>query len=125
MKNIKIPEITIDLFEAFGDEELEKVFDMQEKAVNDAWKSVYSNISRKLHILAYWDEKPMEHLGYKSFMRYALHHSPKRDGYLQMSVMETRNGRAIPTSDQQFSRIDDFLRRSLSFGSVNVNFITL
>lgn len=122
---MKIPEITINPFEVLGDEDLEKDFDMQEKAVNDAWKNVYSNTSEKLHILAYWDEKPVERPGYKSFMRYALHHSPKRDGYLQMSVMEIRNGKTIPTSDTQFSCIDDFFRRSLSFGSADVNFISL
>ncbi len=122
---MKIPEITINPFEVFGDEDLEKDFDMQEKAVNDAWKSAYDAVSGKLQGLAYWEEKTVERPGYKSFMRYALHHSPKRDGYLQMSIMEIWNGKTIPTSDTQFSCIDDFLRRSLSFGSADVNFITL
>lgn len=93
---MKIPEITINPFHAFGDEEMEKEFDRQEKAANEAWENVYNLISGRAQDLAYWDGISVERPGYRSFVRYALHHSPKRDGYLQLSTMEIRNGGGDP-----------------------------
>lgn len=42
-----------------------------------------------------------------SVMRYALHRSPKKADHLQLSCMEIKNGRIIPTSDRQYNIIDD------------------
>ncbi len=50
-----------------------------------------------------------ERPGFKSFMRYALHRSAKRDGYLRLSVMEARNSNIIPTSDTQHDTLKSFL----------------
>lgn len=41
-----------------------------------------------------------------SFLRYALHKSTKKQGYLQLSCMEIKNGCMIPTSDCQYSITD-------------------
>lgn len=120
---MKIPEITINPFHAFGDEEMEKEFDRQEKAVNEAWESVYSAIKTGRQGLAYWDGKPVVRPGYRSYMRYALHPSSRRDGCLQLSVMEMRNGEMIPTSHAEFDNFEDFLSRAMSFGPAEVNFI--
>ena len=60
----------------------------------------------------------MEKPGYTSFMRYALHRSTKKDGFLQLSVMEIRNGEVIPTSDSQHESADDFInQRAWTFGA--------
>lgn len=41
--------------------------------------------------------------GAVSFMRYALHKSTKKPGFLQLSCMEIKNGCMIPTSDRQYN----------------------
>lgn len=41
-----------------------------------------------------------------SFLRYILHRSTRRTGYLQLSCVEMRNGCPISTSDVQFSADD-------------------
>lgn len=41
--------------------------------------------------------------GAVSFLRYALHKSTKKQGYLQLSCMEIKNGCMIPTSDRQYN----------------------
>ena len=43
-----------------------------------------------------------------SFMRYALHKSTKNPGFLQLSCMEIKDGRMIPTSDRQYNITDGF-----------------
>ena len=44
--------------------------------------------------------------GVVSVMRYALHKSTKRSGYLQLSCMEIKDGRMISTSDRQYNITD-------------------
>lgn len=122
---MKIPEITINPFEAFGNPEMEIAYEAQENAVNDAWKAVYSSVLNESYNIAYWDEKPVERPGYYSFMRYALHKSPRGEADLQLSVMEIRNGETIPTSHALFDCVDDFLHRSISFNGTVVNFLSL
>lgn len=60
-----------------------------------------------------------------SVMRYALHRSTKKDGFLQLSCMELKNGQTIPTSDRQYSTTDsgfsEFFRDLPR--SINVNFL--
>lgn len=41
--------------------------------------------------------------GVVSVMRYALHKSTKKSGYLQLSCMEIKDGRMISTSDRQYN----------------------
>lgn len=41
--------------------------------------------------------------GAVSFLRYALHKSVKNPGCLQLSCMEIKDGRMIPTSDRQYN----------------------
>lgn len=41
-----------------------------------------------------------------SFLRYILHRSTRRTGYLQLSCVKMRNGCPIPTSDVKFSADD-------------------
>lgn len=41
-----------------------------------------------------------------SFLRYALHKSTKKPGFLQLSCMEIKNGCMIPTSDRQYNITD-------------------
>lgn len=69
-------------------------------AVADAaWGEIFEGIRSGSCLIAYWDGYTVERTGYQSFMRYSLHRSTKRDGFLQLSVMEIRGGEVIPTSD--------------------------
>lgn len=108
---IKIPQITLDAFEIFGNEKLEAQLEHQENAVKTAWSGIYNAIASGSSDIAYWDSEPVKRPGFHSFMRYALHRSPKHGGFLQLSVMEIRNGEMIPTSDSQHNSEDDFIRR--------------
>ena len=108
---IEIPKITLNAFKIFGDEKLEAELDRQENAVKAAWGEIYNSIASGGSSIAYWDGKPVERPGFKSFMRYALHKSAKHDGFLQLSVMEIRNGEIIPTSDSQHDNVEDFISR--------------
>ncbi len=78
----KIPEITIDAFSAFGNAMMEKELEKQEKAVECAWCEIYNGIVSGKNDIAYWDAYHREKPGYYSFMRYTLHRSPKRNGFL-------------------------------------------
>lgn len=46
--------------------------------------------------------------GAVSFMRYVLHRSTKKTDHLQLSCMEIKGGRMIPTSDRQYNITDGF-----------------
>lgn len=76
---------------------------------NAAWGEIYEGIRSGSYRIAYWDGYTVERPGYHSFMRYALHRSTKRDGFLQLSVMEVRNGNIIPTSDTQHETLKSLL----------------
>lgn len=57
--------------------------------------------------LIWYDLPPVRcQSGAVSFMRYALHKSTKKPGYLQLSCMEIKDGRMIPTSDHQYNITD-------------------
>ena len=59
--------------------------------------------------LVWYDLPPVRcQSGTVSFLRYALHKSTKRPGYLQLSCMEIKGGRTIPTSDRQYNITDGF-----------------
>lgn len=63
--------------------------------------------------------------GAVSFLRYALHKSTKKQGYLQLSCMEIKNGYMIPTSDRQYGITDggfsEFFRDLP--GVANINYL--
>lgn len=109
---IKIPEITLNAFEIFDNEKLEAELDQQENAVKSVWVSIYNAISSENSDIAYWDAYHVTRPGYNSFMRYALHRSTKKEGFLQLSVMEIRNGKIIPTADSQHGSAEDFISRT-------------
>lgn len=111
MQQIQIPRITLDAFEIFGNENLEAELDRQENAVKDTWERIYNAISSGKYKIAYWDAYKVEKPEYTSFMRYALHRSTQKIGFLQLSVMEIRNGKMIPTADSQHDSAEDFIRR--------------
>lgn len=94
---VKIPEITINAFEAFGDADLEARNGAESQAVNDAWTAVYRMVESGAAKLAYWDARGTS----DSFTRYALHKSTRRAGTLQRSVMWVRNGEIIPLSHSE------------------------
>lgn len=56
-----------------------------------------------------WYDLPPVHCqsGAVSVMRYALHRSAKLADHLQLSCMEIKDGRIIPTSDRQYSALDN------------------
>lgn len=54
--------------------------------------------------LIWYDLPPVRcQSGAVSFMRYALHKSTKKPGFLQLSCMEIKDGRIVPTSDRQYN----------------------
>jgi len=115
---IQIPRITLNPFEIMGNEELKKELDRQESAIKDTWKKIYNAISSGKNKIAYWDTCKVEKPEYTSFMRYALHRSTQKIGFLQLSVMEIRNGEMIPTADSQHDSAEDFIeRRAWSSGA--------
>lgn len=75
--------------------------------------------------LIWYDLPPVRcQSGAVSFLRYALHKSTKRQGYLQLSCMEIKGGRTIPTSDCQYNITDGFrdFFRDLP-GVANINYL--
>lgn len=57
--------------------------------------------------LIWYDLPPVRcQSGAVSFLRYALHKSTKKPGFLQLSCMEIKNGCMIPTSDRQYNVTD-------------------
>ena len=58
--------------------------------------------------LVWYDMPPVRcQSGAVSVMRYALHKSTKNPGFLQLSCMEIKDGRMIPTSDRQYNTLDN------------------
>lgn len=109
-----------------GNKKLEKEYDMQAAAVKGDWASIYNDVAVGLVDCAYWDAKAVERPGYRSFIRYVLHRSTKHDGFLQLSIMEIRNEKMIPTSDSQYNSVDDFIRnRALGSGAEIVHILIL
>lgn len=108
---IKIPKITVGIKDAIKDPEVRCNRKEQENAVKNAWTAIYAAVASGDINIAYWDDTPVIRSGFYSFMRYALHKSPKQGGFLQLSVMEIRNGDIIPTSDSQHDSVEDFISR--------------
>lgn len=88
-------------------------------------RQVFSAVASDSVPLIWYDLPPVRcQSGAVSFLRYALHKSTKRPGYLQLSCMEIKSGRMIPTSDRQYSITDGFREffRDLP-GVTNINYL--
>lgn len=84
-----------------------EVYKIRESAKKDARK-VFDAVSSGAVPLIWYDLPPVRcQSGAVSVMRYALHRSTKLADHLQLSCMEIKNGRIIPTSDRQYSTLDN------------------
>lgn len=76
---------------------------IKEIAKKDA-RQVFDAVVSGAVPLIWYDLPPVRcQSGAVSVMRYALHKSTKKPGHLQLSCMEIKDGRMIPTSDRQYS----------------------
>lgn len=67
-------------------------------------RQVFEAVSSGAVPLIWYDLPPVRcQSGVVSVMRYALHKSTKKPGYLQLSCMEIKDVRMIPTSDHQYN----------------------
>lgn len=72
-------------------------------------RQVFDAVASGMVPLIWYDLPPVHcQSGAMSVMRYALHKSTKKPGYLQLSCMEIKDGRMIPTSDRQYNITDGF-----------------
>lgn len=70
-------------------------------------RQVFETVSSGSVPLIWYDLPPVRcQSGDVSFLRYALHKSTKKQGYLQLSCMEIKDGYIIPTSDRQYNITD-------------------
>lgn len=98
---------------------------IKELAEKDARK-VFDAVAFGSVPLIWYDLPPVRcQSGAVSVMHYALHKSTKRLGYLQLSCMEIKDGRMIPTSDRQYNVTDggfsEFFRDLP--GVANINYL--
>lgn len=101
-----------------------KVDKIKESAEKGARK-VFDTVASGSVPLIWYDLPPVRcQSGAVSFMRYALHRSTKKADYLQLSCMEIKSGRTIPTSDRQYNITDGFREffRDLP-GVANINYL--
>ena len=116
------PEQTIDAILS-GDFSI--VDEIKATAEKDARK-VFDAVASGSVPLIWYDLPPVRcQSGAVSFMRYALHRSTKKADHLQLSCMEIKNGRMIPTSDRQYNITDggfsEFFRGLP--GITNINYL--
>lgn len=102
--------------------EVDKIKELAEK---DARK-VFDAVASGSVPLIWYDLPPVRcQSGTVSFMRYALHKSTKNPGFLQLSCMEIKDSRIIPTSDRQYNITDggfsEFFRDLP--GVTNINYL--
>lgn len=92
---------------AIKSRDFSKADKIKELAEKDARK-VFDAVASGSVPLIWYDLPPVRcQSGAVSFLRYALHKSTKKQGYLQLSCMEIKDGRMIPTSDRQYNVTDD------------------
>lgn len=116
-----LPKQTIDAIKS-GD--FSTVDEIKAIAEKDARK-VFDAVASGSVPLIWYDLPPVRcQSGAVSFMRYALHKSMKNPGFLQLSCMEIKDGRMIPTSDRQYNITDGFREffRDLP-GVANINYL--
>jgi hypothetical protein len=83
--------------------EVNKIKETATQAAADVFLAVASGSVS----LIWYDLPPVRcQSGAVSFMRYALHRSTKKADHLQLSCMEIKSGRIIPTSDRQYNIFD-------------------
>ena len=116
------PEQTIDAIKSGDFSEIDKI---EESAEKDA-RQVFSAVASGSVPLIWYDLPPVRcQSGAVSFMRYALHKSTKNPCFLQLSCMEIKDGRMIPTSDHQYNVTDggfsEFFRDLP--GVTNINYL--
>lgn len=94
---------TINAIKSGDFSEVDKI---KESAEKDA-RQVFNAVASGSVPLIWYDLPPVRcQSGVVSVMRYALHKSTKRSGYLQLSCMEIKDGRMISTSDRQYNITD-------------------
>ncbi len=82
---------------------VDKIKELAEKDTRKVFDAVVSGSVP----LIWYDLPPVRcQSGAASFLRYALHRSTKKADNLQLSCMEIKNGRMIPTSDRQYNVTD-------------------
>ena len=97
------PKQTIAAIKSGDFSEIDKI---EESAEKDA-RQVFSAVASGSVPLIWYDLPPVRcQSGAVSFMRYALHKSTKNPGFLQLSCMEIKDSRMIPTSDHQYNVTD-------------------
>ena len=116
------PEQTIDAIKSGNFSKVDKI---KESAEKDA-RQVFSAVASGSAPLIWYDLPPVRcQSGAVPFMRYALHKSTKNPGFLQLSCMEIKDGRMIPTSDHQYNVTDggfsEFFRDLP--GVTNINYL--
>ena len=83
------------------------VVDKIKAAAKKDARKVFDAVSSGAVSLIWYDLPPVRcQSGVVSVMRYALHRSPKKADHLQLSCMEIKDGRIIPTSDRQYNILD-------------------
>lgn len=94
---------TIDAIKSGDFSEVQKIRGIARQNAADVFRAVASG-----SVPLIWYELPPVRCqsGVVSFMRYALHRSPKKADHLQLSCMEIKNGSIIPTSDRQYNILD-------------------
>lgn len=97
------PKQTIEAIKSGDFSEVDKI---EESAEKDA-RQVFNAVASGSVPLIWYDLPPVRcQSGAVSFLRYALHRSTKNPGFLQLSCMEIKGGRMIPTSDRQYNTLD-------------------
>ena len=110
---------------AIKSRDFSKVDKIKELAEKDA-KKIFNAVASGSTPLIWYDLPPVRcQSGAVSFLRYALHKSVKNPGCLQLSCMEIKDGRMIPTSDRQYNITDggfsEFFRDLP--GVANINYL--
>lgn len=91
---------TIDAIKSGDFSVVDKIKEIATQAAADVFLAVASGSVP----LIWYDLPPVRcQSGAVSFMRYALHKSTKKPGFLQLSCMEIKDGRIVPTSDRQYN----------------------
>jgi hypothetical protein len=103
------------------------VVDKIKAAAKKDARQVFNAVSSGAVSLIWYDLPPVRcQSGAVYVMRYALHRSPQKADHLQLSCMEIKDGRIIPTSDRQYNILDGsgFLEffRDLP-GITNINYL--
>ena len=115
------PKQTIAAIKSRDFSEVDRIKELAEK---DARK-VFDAVASGSVPLIWYDLPPVRcQSGAASFLRYALHRSTKKADHLQLSCMEIKDGRMIPTSDRQYNVTDGFREffRDLP-GVTNINYL--